>query len=297
VNRPAAPPRAARTRCAAIAGSIGLALGLAPIDRGAMAAVNDADAVALRASQAAIGRSTGEHEFVDQHGRRLRLADLRGRPLALNLVYTSCYDVCSSLTLHLRDAVRIGRQTLGPQSFSVLTVGFDTAHDSPERMRIFARDRGVGDPDWHVVSADAATVRRLADEVGFTWVASPRGFDHVAQVSILDADGRVVHQVYGRAAQGAGARPRRRAPFGARPHRPREALLFGLRPCRGSLSIRLRDVCGRDPSVHGARHGCRRHRPGRPQETLSRIAGCGEHAPVAVTLHCKTRRIPINASH
>ncbi len=195
--RPAAAPCAAASRLAGIAGGVGLALLLAPIGRAPFAASNDADAAALRASQAAIGRSTGDHQFTDQHGRPLSLADLRGRPLALSLVYTSCYDICSSLTLYLRDAVRVGRETLGPQGFSVLTVGFDTAHDSPERMRIFALDRGVNDPDWHLVSADAATIRRLTDEVGFTWVASPTGFDHVAQVSILDADGKVVRQVYG----------------------------------------------------------------------------------------------------
>ena len=193
----AATPRAAANRLASVAGSIGLAVLLASVGRAALAAGNDADAAALRASQAAIGRITGDHEFIDQHGRPLRLADLLGRPLALNLVYTSCYDVCPSLTLYLRDAVRVARATLGAQSFSVLTVGFDTAHDSPERMRVFARDRGINDPNWHLVSADAATIHRLADEVGFTWAVSPEGFDHVAQVSILDADGKVVRQVYG----------------------------------------------------------------------------------------------------
>jgi protein SCO1 len=186
-----------RRRVARSAAAIGIALMLASIGRTTLAAGNDADAAALRTSQAAIGRTTGDHAFIDQHGRPLRLADLRGRPLVLSLVYTSCYDVCSSLTLYLRDAVRIARQTLGPQSFSVLTVGFDTANDSPDRMRIFASGRGLDDPQWRLASADAATVRRLADEVGFTWVASPRGFDHVAQVTILDADGRVVRQVYG----------------------------------------------------------------------------------------------------
>jgi len=182
---------------ARVAATIGITLMLASIGRATLAAGNGADAAALRTSQAAIGRTTGDHAFIDQQGRPLRLADLRGRPLALNLVYTSCYDVCPSLTLYLRDAVRTARQTLGPQSFSVLTVGFDTANDTPDRMRVFASDRGLDDPQWHVVSADAATIRRLADEVGFSWVASPRGFDHVAQVTILDADGRVVRQVYG----------------------------------------------------------------------------------------------------
>jgi len=33
--------------------------------------------------------------------------------------------------------------------------------------------------------------------VGFTYFASPKGFDHITQTTILDARGRVVLQVYG----------------------------------------------------------------------------------------------------
>ena len=78
--------------------------------------------------------------------------------------------------------------------------------------------------DWHFASADAATVRRLADEVGFTWVASPGGFDHVAQVTILDADGRVVQQVYGAGVRAAGT--------------GRAAQALVLRRAVGRLSVR-----------------------------------------------------------
>ena len=59
------------------------------------AAVNEVDAAALRASQAVIGRGTGNHEFIDQDGKPLRLADLRGRPVVLSLVFTNCFAVCS----------------------------------------------------------------------------------------------------------------------------------------------------------------------------------------------------------
>lgn len=182
---------------ARLQGGLVLAALLVLAGRAAPAAGIDSDVAALRASQGAIGRQTSDHEFVDQDGRPFRLSDLRGRPLALNMVYTSCYDVCTALTLYLRDAVKVGREALGTEGFNVLTVGFDAARDSPQRMRAFAHDRGIRDPNWRVASADAATIRRLADEVGFTWVPSPRGFDHVAQVSILDAEGRVVRQVYG----------------------------------------------------------------------------------------------------
>jgi protein SCO1 len=190
-SRPSATPRAR------VVVGIGFTVLLASTGGAALGPGNDVDAAALRTSQAAIGRVVGDHELIDQHGRPLRLKDLRGRPLVLSLVYTRCYYVCSGLTLHLRDVVRIASETLGAGSFSVLTVGFDSAHDSPERMRSYGRDRGIADPQWRLASADEATVRRLSDEVGFTWVASPRGFDHVAQVTVLDANGQVVQQVYG----------------------------------------------------------------------------------------------------
>jgi protein SCO1/2 len=163
----------------------------------AAAADRDDDSAALRTSQAAIGRVLGDYSLTDQDGRPLRVASLRGRPLVVSLVYTECYYICSGLTLHLRDVVRVARQALGERSFAVLTVGFDTEHDSPERMRTYGRERGIVSADWHFASADAATIRRLAEDVGFTWSVVPGGFAHVAQVTVIDAAGRVVEQVYG----------------------------------------------------------------------------------------------------
>jgi protein SCO1 len=183
-----------RLRLAALAAALAM---LAPVGSGAADDERAFDAAALRASQAAIGRQPGDLEFTDQHGRPLRIAGLRGRPLVLSLVYTNCYDVCPGLTLHLRDVVRTARQALGSDRFSVLTVGFDVEHDTPARMLAYGRERGINSPDWHFASADAATITRLADAVGFTWTATPRGFRHIAQVTVLDANGTVVRQVYG----------------------------------------------------------------------------------------------------
>ncbi len=43
------------------------------------------------------------------------------------------------------------------------------------------------------------TTGRLADDLGFLYFAAPQGFDHVAQTTIIDADGRVYRQIYGAA--------------------------------------------------------------------------------------------------
>jgi protein SCO1/2 len=37
----------------------------------------------------------------------------------------------------------------------------------------------------------------LVDELGFSYAASPKGFDHMAQVTVIDGDGKVYRQIYG----------------------------------------------------------------------------------------------------
>jgi protein SCO1 len=155
------------------------------------------EAEALRTSQAAIGRTVGGVELVTADGERLTFEELRGRPVVLSLVYTSCYHVCSGLTLRLRETVKVAREALGADTFTVVTVGFDTPNDTPERMQSYARERGAIQPGWYFAATDGAGIERLATNVGFTYFPSPKGFDHVTQTTILDARGRVVLQVYG----------------------------------------------------------------------------------------------------
>ena len=157
----------------------------------------DADR-ALRASQAAIGRRVDpDTDFVDTSGRRRSLAEFRGRPLVVSPVYTSCFGVCPTTTTELRKAAEIAEAVLGPGSFRVLTIGFDTANDTAERMREFASARGAFPAGWVFGASDAAAVAKLLDDIGFTYAATPRGFDHMIQATIVDADGLVFRQVYG----------------------------------------------------------------------------------------------------
>lgn len=155
------------------------------------------DAEALRTSQAAIGRVLGGYALTAPDGTPFTLEQLRGRPVVLSFIYTSCYYVCPSLTLRLRGTVKVARDALGDAAFSVVTLGFDTPRDTPGRMATYARERGVGGPGWYLASADAATMARIARDAGFTFVPSPKGFDHITQTTILDASGRIVLQVYG----------------------------------------------------------------------------------------------------
>ncbi|MBW7931458.1 MAG: SCO family protein, partial [Gammaproteobacteria bacterium] len=172
----------------AAAGAVAPATGLAQ-------ALDEAEA--LQASQAAIGRQVGNHRFIDQRGQPFELAKLSGRPILVSYIYTSCPFICPTLTTSLARMVRIARDTLGTDSFSVVTVGFDTRVDTPEQMRRYAQERRIDDPHWYFLSGDEATVAALAEEIGFLYVPMAGGYDHLNQVTVINAAGRVYQQVYG----------------------------------------------------------------------------------------------------
>ncbi|HEX9812304.1 MAG TPA: SCO family protein [Burkholderiales bacterium] len=156
------------------------------------------EANALKISQAAIGRTLdASYRFTASDGRSITFGDLRGKPLVINLVYTSCYHVCPTITQTVARAGRVAWGALGTDSFRVATIGFDTPADTPERMRNFARERGIDMAQWYFLSTDAATMQALTKDLGFTYFASPKGFDHLAQTTIVDAGGKIYRPVYG----------------------------------------------------------------------------------------------------
>jgi protein SCO1/2 len=155
------------------------------------------ETAALATSQAAIGRLLADYTLRDRTGQSVRLADYRGKPLVISLIYTSCYHICPATTQHLAKVVKAARAALGENSFRVVTIGFDTAHDNPEAMRAFARQQGVDLADWKFLSTDAASMERLARNIGFLYFPSPKGFDHLVQATVVDANGKIYRQVYG----------------------------------------------------------------------------------------------------
>jgi protein SCO1/2 len=178
------------------AGLMGLALVVAAPTIAATTTHLDEKA-ALETSQRAVGRQVGDHRFVDSRSRAVSLADYRGRPVVVNLIYTSCFQTCPLIVQTVDRAVGIASDALGADSFAVVTIGFDTRADTPDRMRAYARAQGIDRPNWQFLSTDPLTMSRLADDLGFQFVASPSGFDHLTQVSVLDGTGRVYRQVYG----------------------------------------------------------------------------------------------------
>lgn len=152
---------------------------------------------AFTLSQAAVGREMSAHVLRNTNGQSFELDSLRGKPLVISMIYTSCHHVCPTITKNLASSVDIAREALGADSFSVVTVGFDWAVDTPDRMRLYASERRIDIPGWHFLAGDHESIAGLSRDLGFQFFSSAKGFDHLTQTTIVDADGKVYRQVYG----------------------------------------------------------------------------------------------------
>lgn len=148
-------------------------------------------------SRAALGGQIPDISFVDTGNQPVRLSEFEGKPLIISLVYTGCADVCPAIIESLYPAVKEAQEVLGKDSFSVITVGFDTRNDSAVRMRSFAREHGIDLPNWTFLAGSSTAVDRLARAVGFTIIPSAGGFDHMAQVTFVDKAGKIYQHLYG----------------------------------------------------------------------------------------------------
>jgi protein SCO1/2 len=152
---------------------------------------------AIVSSEQAVGRTVGAYTLIDSNGAALLLAAYRGKPLVISLVYSACSAICPTTTQHLIAAVTEARRIIGPDRFEVLTVGFDARQDTPARMAQFVATQGLKFSNWRVASGDAGTLEALLRDLGFSYRAVAGGFDHIAQTTIIDREGRVYRQVYG----------------------------------------------------------------------------------------------------
>ncbi len=154
-------------------------------------------AKAIELSQRVIGTRVADYAFTDSRGQARRLGDYRGKPLLVNFVYTGCSQVCPITVRFLDKAICEARRALGRDSFAIATIGFNQPFDTPQALRTFAAQHAISDSKWDFLSPAPGTVEALTREFGFTWYATPKGFDHVTQVTVLDAEGRIYRQIYG----------------------------------------------------------------------------------------------------
>lgn len=135
--------------------------------------------------------------WTDQQGREARLADLRGQPVVLSMIYTRCGYACPTL---VRDMQRIEErlpEKLRAEVHYVL-ISMDPAHDTPETLAQFAQTHRLAGGRWTLLTGHPADVRFLAALLGVRYQQEASGgISHTNQITVLDAEGAIAYQQKG----------------------------------------------------------------------------------------------------
>lgn len=153
---------------------------------------------AVDAAASAEGQKLGEYELVDQDGVRFKLGEYFGgkKPLVISYIYTSCPVVCPTITTEFKKAVDGAKAAFGDK-FNVLTIGFDPANDTSDRLKEYGKKYADSFDGFRFASSDPETIERLLKQVGFFRVKQDDGsFDHIDMATTVKSDGTIYRQVY-----------------------------------------------------------------------------------------------------
>lgn len=127
--------------------------------------------------------------LTDQSGRRVALADLRGKVLALTFIYTTCRDTCPVLTakmVTMQDG--LGADFGAKVRFVSITV--EPEVDTPPVLTAYARAHGADLAGWSFLTGDSADVKAVVRDYGaFARRARAGLVDHLFLTSLIDARG------------------------------------------------------------------------------------------------------------
>lgn len=160
----------------------------------ACCAAAPADASAASFTKESIYQLDGR--FTDDQGRPFALGQLRGRPVVLDMFFASCGYACPlTVTDMLAIQGRLPAALRGQATF--VLVSFDPARDTPAALAKYREQRGL-DGQWVLLHGDDESVRELAALLGVKYKQEADGsFSHSNLLSVLNAEGEVVHQRVG----------------------------------------------------------------------------------------------------
>ncbi|HEX9186032.1 MAG TPA: SCO family protein [Vicinamibacteria bacterium] len=157
----------------------------------------DPSATPLARPEAHLGDAPPDVSLVDQDGRALRLADYRGKAVALTFVFTRCPmpDFCPLMMTRFAAAhAALAKDEGLAATTRLLTVSFDTKHDTPDVLRAYGAPFQKTKPPfthWALATGKDDAIRRLGEALELDYVEESRSFTHNLRTAVLDREGKL----------------------------------------------------------------------------------------------------------
>ena len=144
------------------------------------------------------GQHVPDFTLTNQTRRQVSLSQYRGKVVAVNFIYTSCVlpQFCYRVANHFgvvrnRFKDRMGRDLV------LLTVTFDPARDTPEKLAEYASQWKADPTVWHFLTGAAPDVERVSHLFGVDFFADEGLMNHSVRTAVIDRKGVLIANIEG----------------------------------------------------------------------------------------------------
>ena len=136
-------------------------------------------------------------KLVDQNGNSVSLASLKGKPLVVDFIYTSCPGPCLMETAKLANvALRLGND-LGSK-VTIVSISVDPEHDGPKQLLAYSRQQGADEKGWYFLTGGPGDVDRALAGFKLSRQVEPDGsVGHLVDMMLIGSDGRLIQEYNG----------------------------------------------------------------------------------------------------
>ena len=135
--------------------------------------------------------------LIDQNGNKVSLASLKGKPMVVDFIYTSCPGPCMMETAKLANvALRLGSD-LGSK-VTIVSISVDPEHDGPKQLLDYSRQQGADEKGWYFLTGNPRDVDQALAGFKISREIGPDGsVGHLVDMMLIGPDGRVVQEYNG----------------------------------------------------------------------------------------------------
>lgn len=132
-----------------------------------------------------------------QDNKTVEIKDFKGKVSVMVMIYTSCKAACPRLVADMRDIEsKIPKEQL--KNLNFILVSIDPVVDTPEKLKVFAKDNFMEDTHWTFLQGTPTTVQEFANVLAVKYKKiTPIDFSHSNIISVFNRDGELVHQQEG----------------------------------------------------------------------------------------------------
>jgi protein SCO1/2 len=148
-------------------------------------------------SSAATPSVLTDTKLVDQNGNTVELSSLKGKPMLVDFIYTSCPGPCLMETAKFANvALRLGND-LGSK-VTLVSITVDPEHDGPKQLLNYSRQQGADEKGWIFLTGGPGDIDQALAGFKLSRQIEPDGsVGHLVDIMLIGPDGRLVREYNG----------------------------------------------------------------------------------------------------